>query len=303
MALNEHGRESMELLKRDPVVALNAYNPPNGWNMPLHKNIIARIQNEFSGPSEAASDESFLRDVHTLLRAWYGKREWLIIDYDVFRTQVCDAAELLDLISVFRIEDLEDDCKECYIYRLSHISNSPPPNWCCVNCMTEFLWKIIHALNVTKKNAKIVSGTKTLHHFLPNLLPPMDNRYTGEFFLGYGIGEGGKSVFRNLYSGFVDLARCLTQNEKFMSHVGVRFNTSLTKTLDNAKQGEELVIDSVPEDDHDLLTYFVEQNLVPGRKVDVKEAARTRGVITLDGDGDDLVFSYDVAAKIRVYPR
>ena len=53
-------------------------------------------------------------------------------------------------------------------------------------------------------------------------------------FLGYGIGEGGKSVFRKLYSGFIDLARCLTQNEKFMSYVGQGFNTSVTKTLDNA---------------------------------------------------------------------
>ena len=76
-----------------------------------------------------------------------------------------------------------------------------------------------------------------------------------------------------------------------------------TKMLDEAQQGEELVIDSVPEDDHALLTYFVEQDLVPGREVAVKEAARTRGVITLDCGSGDLVFSYDVAAKIRVYLR
>ena len=76
-----------------------------------------------------------------------------------------------------------------------------------------------------------------------------------------------------------------------------------SKALDRAKQGEKLVIDSVPEDDQALLTYFVEQNLVPGREVDVKETARTRGVMTLDCGGDELVFSYDVAAKIRVYPR
>ena len=76
-----------------------------------------------------------------------------------------------------------------------------------------------------------------------------------------------------------------------------------SKTLDQAKQGEELTIDSVPEDDQSLLTYFVEQNLVPGRAVDVKEAARTRGVITLDSEGEEIVFSYDVAAKIRVRPR
>ena len=76
-----------------------------------------------------------------------------------------------------------------------------------------------------------------------------------------------------------------------------------TKTLDEARQGEELVIDSVPEDDHELLTYFVEQNLVPGREVDVKETAKTRGVITLDGGAGDMVFSYDIAALIRVSPR
>ena len=76
-----------------------------------------------------------------------------------------------------------------------------------------------------------------------------------------------------------------------------------TKTLDKAQQGEELVIDSVPEDDHALLTYFVEQSLIPGREVDVKETARTRGVITLDGGDGDLVFSYDIAALIRVSPR
>ena len=75
------------------------------------------------------------------------------------------------------------------------------------------------------------------------------------------------------------------------------------KTLDRAKDGEKLAIDSVPEDDQALLTYFVEQNMVPGTAVDVKEAARTRGVITLECDGREMVFSYDVAAKVRVYPR
>ena len=29
-----------------------------------------------------------------------------------------------------------------------------------------------------------------------------------------------------------------------------------------AERGEELVIDSVPEDDQELLTYFVNQNLI-----------------------------------------
>ena len=75
-----------------------------------------------------------------------------------------------------------------------------------------------------------------------------------------------------------------------------------TKTLDDADQGEAIIIDSVPEDDQALLDYLVESEILPGRKVRVKEAAVTRGVITLECDDDDIVFSYDVAAKIRVYP-
>ena len=76
-----------------------------------------------------------------------------------------------------------------------------------------------------------------------------------------------------------------------------------SKTLDRARDGEKLAIDSVPEDDQALLSYLVKQDMVPGREVDVKEAARTRGVITLAFDDRELVFSYDVAAKIRVYSR
>ncbi len=76
-----------------------------------------------------------------------------------------------------------------------------------------------------------------------------------------------------------------------------------SKTLDLAERGEELVIDSVPEDDQELLTYFVSHNLIPGCEVEVKEAARTRGVITIESGGSELVFSYDVAAKVRVKPR
>ena len=73
-------------------------------------------------------------------------------------------------------------------------------------------------------------------------------------------------------------------------------------SLDTATDGLELVIDSVPEDDQALLEYFVENNILPGQRVRVNEAAETRGVITLDcGDGE-VVFSYDIAAKIRVYP-
>lgn len=74
------------------------------------------------------------------------------------------------------------------------------------------------------------------------------------------------------------------------------------RPLDKSRPGEELVIDRVPEDDQALLEYFVEHGLVPGTPVVVREAAESRGVFTLECGGNEMVFSYDVAAKIRVRP-
>jgi len=72
--------------------------------------------------------------------------------------------------------------------------------------------------------------------------------------------------------------------------------------LDRAKAGYEVVIDRVPEDDQTLLEYFVDKGLVPGQSVLVKEASSSRGVVTLVCNDNELVFSYDVAALIRVCP-
>ena len=75
---------------------------------------------------------------------------------------------------------------------------------------------------------------------------------------------------------------------------GVQVGT-FQNCLDNYRQNH-------PEDDQALLEYLVGNHLIPGQTVTVKETAATRGVITLDCDGNEVVFSYDVAAKIRVYP-
>ena len=77
---------------------------------------------------------------------------------------------------------------------------------------------------------------------------------------------------------------------------------SRARALDQASAGDRLIIDSIPEDDQALLEYLVGNKLVPGQLVTVKETAVTRGVVTLDCEGGEVVFSYDVAAKIWICP-
>ena len=247
MPLNEHGTVSVEELLRDPIAALDSYSPAPGWNMPLHKRVIQRRQDDFPTATHAAFDETFLRDVHKVVKAWYGKRSWRIVDFDEFQSEMNRVAIPLFRISHFQIESLQDQCGKCHIYDLNRYLSSTTsenfpqqhPTRCCVKCMAEFLWHVILNINLTNGDAKIISGTKVLHHFLPNLLPPMDDKFTGEFFIGKesAVNNASKTRFSDIYSGFVRLARELVKDPEFMARVGVEFNTSLTKTLDNAVIG------------------------------------------------------------------
>ena len=73
-------------------------------------------------------------------------------------------------------------------------------------------------------------------------------------------------------------------------------------SLDKAKPGEAVVIDSIPEDDQNLLEYFVENKLIPGQIVILKEVSLPRGIISLICGEREVVFSYDVGTKIWVCP-
>ena len=103
--------------------------------------------------------------------------------------------------------------------------------------ITDTLWRVIQTLSITRGKARIVSGTKTIHHLIPDLIPPMDVRYTGRFFGKHReIAQVARqrSVFRLIFRAFIDLAKCISTNSEFMAYVGTGFHTSLPKAMDNA---------------------------------------------------------------------
>ena len=218
MALNEHGIESVEMLKRDPIAALDAYSPPVDWKMGLHKDLIER-RNRFSAPIEMIdTDKDFLKDLKELLYAWkVGTRGVRVVSTGSFERELKKTAKRLDDLKGCRIENLK--FPDIETVRL-----------------TSCLWDIVNELRITTaKEARLVSGSKAIHHLLPDLVPPMDSNFTSRFFQGReGFRTTERSFFRKVYPQFVRLARELVKNEEFMARVGVGFNTSLTKTLNNA---------------------------------------------------------------------
>lgn len=219
-SLNDCAQMNLEKLKQDPVSALNAccvVVSKTDWKLVLHERLIKQTKTCFSTPSEAADNDAFLADLYDILTAWYGSRAWWLKHFDDrFRVAVKNAAAQLDYLKDLRVE------------------NVGPTQ---VECITDTLWRVIQNLSITRGKAKIVSGTKAIHHLVPDLIPPMDVRYTGKFFwkhreIGQALRQ--QSIFRLIFCFFVDLARYVRTNSAFMRCVGTGFHTSLPKALDNA---------------------------------------------------------------------
>ena len=79
------------------------------------------------------------------------------------------------------------------------------------------------------------------------------------------------------------------------------FNSS-TVFLDKAKVGEKYIVERVPEDDSELLGYFVDNDFLPGAHIQITDLSNARGVITLQLANKELVFSMGISNLVRVTP-
>ncbi len=86
------------------------------------------------------------------------------------------------------------------------------------------------SMSLSIRERTLVLGTKTLHHLLPDLVPPIDNTYTLKF-LPYGGESEGEFIkvfldYLYIYRNEYDLIEELISSNPL--------NSSITKTIDNA---------------------------------------------------------------------
>ncbi len=73
-------------------------------------------------------------------------------------------------------------------------------------------------------------------------------------------------------------------------------------SLNKAKVGHDYLVDMLPEDDMELLGYFVDNDFLPGAHIQITDLSNSRGVITLKLGNKELVFSMGISNLIRVTP-
>ncbi len=175
-----------------------------------HRSTIA-IRRAHPTSARALADHRFVTSLYETLQAWgIGVRASVLVPIDEFNSVLTSWANEFNELDGAIIGDPS----------LDH-------DW-----VGNRLWQLIEAVEITGNKSKLVALSKTIHHILPDLLPPIDRAYTQKFYLinTPEFQNNPERVFRLMWQGFTTIARQVDLS----SYVGDGWRTSRTKVIDNA---------------------------------------------------------------------
>lgn len=170
------------------------------------------------------------REVNDIFRLISDRDGFLSLIIDTLRAWNMDqrGAELASLDDFQKsVETLRDEFVELYKYKIFSIKREETEK------VVERLDKAFDKLKIMKSRSKIVGVSKTLHFLLPDLIMPMDRKYTFPFFKkSFNNIPQEKKVFKDIFRRTREISRGLCLNQCDVS--GKKWNTSVPKLIDNA---------------------------------------------------------------------
>lgn len=203
----------------------------------LHKKVIEKIRQ--GEHRNLFSDDHFLEGVHRTVSEWVGERgKGKLVDFATFRDRIKALTGELQKISDLRLHELDGE------------------KWEQIKSDIEKLFKNVWDLELREgAESQIITVSKTLHHLLPDLIPPIDRKYTFKFFGLYYISkyqiplsitsnkiskykrDKETEQFTKVLAAFHDIARQRELTEKDLKR---EWDTSIPKLIDNAIVGHIL---------------------------------------------------------------
>ena len=72
--------------------------------------------------------------------------------------------------------------------------------------------------------------------------------------------------------------------------------------LDEGSEGVQYKIKSIPEEDPELIRFFMQHGILPGTPITISELGKSIGVVTLDTPSGNATIGFEVASKIKLTP-
>jgi hypothetical protein len=208
-----------ELIKNfGKYLVINAERGPfnKRGQIDLHRRTIQLRVNAGSAKN-AINDNDFTWSLYETLRYWgmdYQKARRA--PYPKFKDELQSKVDLISAFDNMRIDNPQLD--------ILKISGE--------------LWQIMDTLEINENDVKLVACSKALHHILPDLVVPIDRRYTGAFFRKFesGFQNTEEETFLFAMGNFARIANATNP----VRYVGRGWNTCRTKIIDNAIVGYQI---------------------------------------------------------------
>ena len=180
----------------------------------FHRRVIEIIRTSKTH-KDLFKDKIFLEFVYATLSTWGLDRmdgSARLVEFNVFRKSVLNNLSFLEKLTGYKINNLNNTEEQEIKDKLSNLFDN---------------------VKVMVKKAKLVGVSKALHHLLPDLVPPIDRKYTLNFFYGsinYSEKDQ-KGKFLAIFDKFRLICKELDLTEKDLSG---QWDTSIPKLIDNA---------------------------------------------------------------------
>ena len=163
------------------------------------------------------ADERFLEYVYAVLPAWgmhrMGNQSAKVCEFSPLVARLRSAAPLIEELWPLNITRLAPES---------------------IPAVSQTAWRIMEVIRVSTSETQIVAGSKTLHHVLPDLIPPIDRQYTFRFFTGQKVVRSGdQRAFLEWFPYLAEIGlRCRKSINTAVSRGGMA--TGPAKVIDNA---------------------------------------------------------------------
>jgi hypothetical protein len=169
----------------------------------LYKGVVTYSKDRFS--------TDFIRQVYLILKKWnMDQKAAKLSNSDRFINSIKKNAETIKPLTKYKLSGLDDYA---------------------IELLTDLFKKLI----LVQTNSLLVTFTKTMHFFLPNLIVPIDRKYTCTFFKIYGQGIKEKEDQLNT---FISLEKAFSRFSKEYNlakfvDTSQDWNINIPKVIDN----------------------------------------------------------------------
>jgi len=218
-------------------------NYRSGHDLQYYREIIS-MHRHYNNLENLLNDERFFNTLYNTLEKWnMNQKGAKLRSIDEIKKSILSSKPLLDELYKCKIEFMS--------YPIGEIGER----------IITLLGLVFKNLDIMNSKRRIVGVSKTMHFLLPDLILPIDGKYTMAYFYGYNkYSDNAASeflTFKNIFINSLKLVKNLNLTSNDVN--GAQWNTSIPKLIDNAiigffkhvdKYGEEKTLSIIKELDH-----------------------------------------------------